>query len=144
MTAFQFIGRLHPLLVHFPIALIILAGVGEMVRLIWDRAQLGILVFWALGIGALSAIVALTSGWGFAYEYHPQPSLHWMLQTHRWFGVATAVLASTAWVGARVWVDTPSIAARWYRRSIIWLTGAVLVVTAHLGALMVWGSDYFS
>ncbi len=144
MTPLQLIGRLHPLVVHFPIACIVLAGAGETVRLFWNRPQLGAFVTWALGIGTLAAVLALPTGFVFAYEYHPQPSLRWMLQLHRWLGVATAVVAFTAWIAARTWIETLSPSKRWLRRGIVWLASLALIATAHFGALMVWGEDYFS
>lgn len=144
MTALQLIGRLHPLVVHFPIALLFVAGAVELVRVFRNNTTLGIVVVWALGFGALGAIVAASSGWLFASDYHPQPSLGWMLRLHRVLGIATAAFASISWFAARAWAETPSFWARLARRSLIWLTTLALAVTAHFGAIMVWGEEYFS
>lgn len=144
MNALQLVGRLHPLLVHFPIALLVLAGGGEAVRLISNRPGMGVFVLWALGLGAGGSVLALSTGFLFANEYHPQPSLHWMLKTHQWLGLLTVVSAIVAWNAARVWIEAPPGGSRWARRGLVWLTTGLLAVTAHFGALMVWGADYFS
>ncbi len=136
-------GRLHPLVVHFPIALILLAAAAEGVRAKWDRPQLAKLVTFLLIVGAAGSALASITGWVFAFESHPRPSLAWMLSWHRWLGIATAVLGGfSAWIAWKL-ADTPSTGARWCRRLLIWLTAALLVFTAHFGALMVWGEDYF-
>lgn len=144
MNFAQLFGRLHPLVLHFPIALIILAAVVEAVRLKWERPALAQLVPFVLVIGALGALVASATGWMFAHDYFPAPSDRWMLTWHRWLGIATTVLAGfAAWIA---WFSAYSLRPRdrWLRRVAVWLAALILTVTAHLGALMVWGADYFS
>ncbi len=144
MNFAQLFGRLHPLVLHFPIALILLAATVEVVRLKWDRPVLAQFVPLLLALAALGALVASTTGWVFAHEYFPAPSDRWMLTWHRWLGLATTGLAGLSAVAASRLAFVPNPRARWLRRTIIWLTALILMVTAHLGALMVWGGDYFS
>jgi hypothetical protein len=66
------------------------------------------------------------------------------LTWHRWLGVAAAALAVLAWAAARRWADDPRRIARWTVRTVVWLAAGLLVITAHLGALLVRGADYFS
>ena len=144
MNFAQLFGRLHPLVLHFPIALIMLAAVVEAARLKWDRPALAQLVPFLLATGALGALVASATGWVFAHDYFPPPSDGWMLNWHRWLGISTTVLA-----GISAWISSQRAYAlrtrdRWLRRSAVWLTAIILTVTAHLGALMVWGADYFN
>jgi uncharacterized membrane protein len=136
-------GRMHPLVLHFPIALILLAAGIELFRLRWDGPRLAALVPFLLSVGAIGALLASLTGWVFAFESHPRPSLRWMLQWHRWLGIAATVLAgAAAWVAFR-FAHAETTGGRWLRRLSVWLTAAILSVAAHLGALMVWGEDYF-
>ncbi|HMP89697.1 MAG TPA: hypothetical protein PJ991_05825 [Kiritimatiellia bacterium] len=136
-------GRLHPVVIHFPIALIVVAAVVEAIRLKWDHPAFPYLVTFLLATGAMFALLASTTGWVFAREYYPPPSDAWMLTWHRWLGITTTLLAGVAAVISRSLADSQRIQIRWLRRSVIWLAAIVLIATAHLGALMVWGADYF-
>ena len=144
MTAYQLFGRLHPLVVHFPVALLLLAAAIEFIRVFRDDARLGRLTIFLVGIGAAGAVVAAATGWVFAHESHPEQSMRATLTWHRWLGLATAALSVLAWVTARRWADGPRRGTRWINRAIGWLAAGLLIITGHLGALLVWGSDYFS
>ncbi len=144
MTALQLSGRLHPLVLHFPIALLLLAAAVEVVRCFRADPRLGRLTVFLLTLGTLGAVAAAGTGWVFARESHPEPALRATLHWHRWLGIATAGLATIAWASARRYADDPRPTRRWISRLAVWLAATVLVITAHLGALLVWGADYFS
>jgi|GEM_PF-1690679 len=59
----QFFGRLHPMIVHFPIALLIFAAVLELVtiRKYNSKFRLGIQAL--VLIGAVNAVIAAMFGW---------------------------------------------------------------------------------
>jgi uncharacterized membrane protein len=139
----QLIGRLHPLVLHFPIALILLAAAVEVVRLRWDGPALAQLVPFLLGVGAFGAVASSVTGWIFAEESVPRPDLRWALNWHRWLGLAATVLAGGAAWMARRHANAATPFARWSRRVAVWLAALVLSGAAHLGALMVWGEDHF-
>lgn len=89
---FNWLGRLHVMVIHFPIAMIIGAFGVEAFGL-WRRnvayqeaARIMLIV------GALGAIVAASLGWfaGGFYLADRNP----VLMTHRWLGTAIAVFAS--------------------------------------------------
>lgn len=144
MTTLQLFGRLHPLVLHFPIALLLLAAVVEFARCFRPDPRLGRLTVLLLALGALGAAAAAGTGWVFAFESRPEKALRATLEWHRWLGLATAVLAALAWFAAHRWVDDARPRFRYVPRLLTWLTAAVLTVAAHLGALIVWGADYFT
>ena len=144
MNAVQLFGRLHPLVLHFPVAFLLLAAVVEVVRCFRTDPRLGRLTVFLLALGAVGALLAAGTGWIFARESHPEPELRPTLLWHRWLGVTTALLAATAWLAAHRWADDFRPGFRWIPRLITWLTAVLLTIAAHLGALLVWGADYFS
>jgi uncharacterized membrane protein/mono/diheme cytochrome c family protein len=95
----QLLGRLHPVLVHFPIALLLVAFLFELFGL---RKSGGGSSLTLLGLGAASAVVAATAGWFWADFEPPSARDAEALDWHRWTGVATASLALLAWILALV------------------------------------------
>ena len=75
------IGRLHPLLIHFPIALVIAAAAAEAVAMltrdrIWHTGAVG-----NLRAAAAFAVLAAVAGWRLASQPGMEPSL--LLEWHR-------------------------------------------------------------
>ncbi|PYX63741.1 MAG: hypothetical protein DMG78_31320, partial [Acidobacteria bacterium] len=59
----QFIGRFHPLVVHFPIALVLLVPILELVGRSARLSYLRLSTSFLLGLAALSATAAAVLGW---------------------------------------------------------------------------------
>src|ERR1035441_6088101 len=64
----QFIGRLHPLLVHGPVALIALVPLMELAGLSRRRAHLRSAAGWVLALAAFAAFAAAFDGWLLAWS----------------------------------------------------------------------------
>ncbi len=138
---FELLGRLHPLVVHFPIALLVVALAMECATLAGRRRHLREGITWVVSIGAASAIVAAVFGWllfeGGAYSGQTAA-------VHKWLGFSTAALA-----GATAALHT---LARRRNRKSLWtgyrlaLVGTCLVLAGagHLGASLTHGPDYLS
>lgn len=137
-------GRLHPLVIHFPVALIVLAAAVEFLGMRRRNDASGRLVVFLLLCGALGAVLASATGWIFAAEYYPAPSERWMLNWHRWMGITTAAVSLLAGLVAHRVPFASTSPRRWSRRILILLAAVMAAVTAHFGALMVWGVDYFT
>ena len=144
MSFLQFFGRLHPLVLHFTIALLLLAAAVEAVRCFRPDPHFARLTVTLLALGGFGALMAAGTGWVFARETHVEPLLRGTLLWHRWLGVSTAFLAVFAWIVARRWADDDRSSLLWISRLTIWATAALLVIAAHLGARLVWGADFFS
>ena len=89
---FNWLGRLHPMVIHFPIAMIIGAMGVELFGL-WRRdASYQRVAGVMLVVGAIGAIVAAGLGWfagGWQFvDRNP------VLTAHRWIGTSIAVFAS--------------------------------------------------
>lgn len=136
-TLLQAFGRLHVVLVHFPIALILAAALIELVSGRRAGESRSPAAFACLLLGALSAVVTALSGWvNAAFEPHAR-SIADTLLLHRWMGVATAVLSLATLLAARV-------AGRTAYRTALFLTAAVVAVEAHLGGTLVHGEGYLT
>ncbi len=128
------LGRLHPAVVHFPIALIITAAVLEAWNMFLGKRKCSATALVCLRLGALSALVAALFGWIHAdHEPHGiavQDAIFW----HRWVGVGALVLALVSAVAA-------------HRARLVYrlaLAGACLCVSiaGHLGGELVHGEGY--
>jgi uncharacterized membrane protein len=91
----QFIGRFHPLAVHFPIALILLVPIlelaGRSFRLSYLRSSAG----FVLGLATLSASVAAILGWclGRTGGYSGP-----LVTQHMWGGISLAAVCWLCWI----------------------------------------------
>jgi uncharacterized membrane protein len=140
----DYFGRFHPVFLHFPIALLLLAAAVETGRVWRDSQWLARCTVWLLGLGALSAIATGASGWLLAAHEHIRSDQHITLEWHRWLGVATVAAAWVAWVAAAAWRETPSVVRIWLRRILVWGAGALVAFAGHFGAMIVWGRDWLS
>lgn len=140
----HFFGQFHPVIIHFPVALLLVAAVAEGLYLFWKKPFLAHTASVNLHLSAVSAIVAAALGWALAATSGTDPDLKATLFWHRWLGTATALFAGLAlflWWYHR---NQPSrIRVIAFRVSLI--AGAVLVtITGHLGGKLVYGLDYFT
>ena len=138
----RFLGRLHPLLVHFPIGLALTAALVELINIIRRKATASPFAFMATGFAAGFAVVAALFGWFNADFEGAGPKTTLFL--HRWIGTISA--------GALVFVFFCGMAGRTGRR-ISALNGyrwglvicAIMVsIGAHFGGEMVYGEGYLT
>jgi uncharacterized membrane protein len=137
-------GRLHPLCIHFPIAFLIVGAVGECVRLRWVDQVIGRYVAWMMIIGAAGAVSAAATGWLFGIQIHPPMEMHRYLAWHRWMGTLVSITSVGAAYCAWRLADSQHGGAIWLRRCLIWGNALLLGIAAHVGAVLVWGDDFFS
>jgi uncharacterized membrane protein len=130
----QFLGRLHPLLVHFPIGLLCVALVLELIdsrrKSTAMRDATGILTW----IGAISAVAAVVFGLMLA---NAEESSGTILEIHRWAGIATMTLSLLAAISLR------AANRRWYR-SLLFVTVFGVSLAGHYGAMLTHGDDYLT
>ena len=85
----QFLGRFHPLVVHFPIALVILAALLELAGSLPNRKQLQTSTGFVLGLATASAVLAVFLGWLLARNGGYEGRL---VTRHMWGGASLAAL----------------------------------------------------
>lgn len=133
-----FVGVFHPMVVHFPIALLTLAAMVELARGMKLVSVSRDVTWVCLLLGAATAIVAAVLGWANA-TYMSETTT---LATHRWIGISVTALAVvlagvTTWQRYRMQL-TPG---RLYLAAILLLAGGV-GFTGHQGGKLVYGEDY--
>jgi uncharacterized membrane protein len=139
-----FVGRLHPMLVHFPIALLLLALLLEC----WgvrkrgptpSAAALPCLVF-----GGLGAFAAGLTGWLLHEHDPPGRGVADLLEWHEWLGVAIALIAPVAailaWSGRKGGRPRSVETARF----MLCLLAVLIPINGHLGGKMVHGREYIT
>ena len=138
----RLLGRLHPLIVHFPIGLAITAAVVELVNIIRRRRDASPFAFTATGIAAGTAIVAAFFGWLNAdYEGATQGTT---LFLHRWLGIIAAGGLSIVFLAGLVGRSGVRITAfNGYRWGLL-ICAVVLAVGSHFGGEMVYGKGYLT
>lgn len=143
-SSVAYLGRFHPLVVHFPIALILVAGLAELLFALRGSPSMRDSARFCLGVGAVSALVSALLGWLAAESTRVPRMLEDTLGFHRWAGVSTALVAALAFLfseqACREGASTG--ASRRYRLTLF--AAIVLVILAgHFGGTMVFGPDHF-
>jgi len=138
-------GKFHPLIAHFPIALLVAAAVAELVWLRTRQSWLTGVVRFCTLFGAAGAIVTASLGWADAVRFPADP----ILTTHRWLGTAGALWAIPVLLlserGFKYRRDNPEAGdpRPWF--SIMLFVGVGLVgIAAHFGGALVYGTDYLN
>lgn len=131
MDLITFFGRLHPLVVHLPIGMLLLAACFLLLGKHKDFTFLHKALPTTFLLSSIGAIGAALLGWLLARNGgYAEDTLFW----HRWLGIAVAVVSLAAWYWTK------------QRKQLnIWLMGgliALLSYTGHLGGSLTHGEDY--
>lgn len=145
-TVSVLLGNIHPAVVHFPIALLLVVVLLESVRLIRKetRSTIHPQTPLLLCLGAFAALGAAACGWLDAQNKQFQGDLSEVLEWHRWFGTAVAALACVSYLLLARLVLRKSAPRSgivlW--RTLLMLTAVGIGVTGHLGGVLVHGAGY--
>jgi len=141
------LAALHVAVVHFPVALLLVAAlfeVGATIRgLVRDEEpRPSKTALYCLLLGALGAAASAASGWTLAERTSFGSSLENDLLWHRWTGVAVAALALLAVLPALLSYMRPSLGTRRLYRVLLLLAAAATSLAGHQGGAMVHGSQH--
>jgi uncharacterized membrane protein len=134
-----FIGRLHPLLIHFPIALVVAAAAAEVAAALMADDGWGMVADRNVRAGAVFVLLAAMAGWRLALApgMEHSPLLEW----HRWLGTLAAAVTVAAALGTAASVGRSPLGV-WLFRFALLAAAALVALTAHLGGVLVWGADF--
>ncbi len=131
----ELIGRFHPVLVHLPIGILLLASLFQwlVVKESYKRLEpaIGIALFW----GMLSAIGSCISGYLLSQsgDYDEQ-----LVNSHQWLGISVAVVGILQYYLYRRSVNAGF--AKW----IAVILFSLIIITGHLGGSLTRGADYLT
>ena len=131
-------GRLHPLLVHFPIALILIAAIAELVSVTARFPQWHTVAVANIRAGSAFAVASAGAGWLLASSRIVEAS-H-ALEWHRWLGLMAALAAVAAALATGKIDRRPR--RLWLYRIALFSAAASVAVAGHFGAVLVWGADF--
>lgn len=136
----EIIPNWHPLLVHFPIALIAVAAIFH-VAAITTKGKVGaapcaVLAHATLWLAALMALPAAFFGWQASNSVNHDAAGHAAMLTHiSWaVGTLTLLLVLAGWDALRNKVD--AVPAPWFAAAVIAAWGVVSVTAWHGGELV--------
>lgn len=137
----QFLGRLHPVLVHLPIGILFLAFIFECISQLKPYKKLRSAVQPALLIGVFFAIASAITGWYLSQEGGYEDDL---LSRHKSLGIATAILGVVVYfLRATAQLYFQSKAKRKTFYLVLFIPLIILVsLTGHFGGSLTHGDDY--
>jgi uncharacterized membrane protein len=122
----EFIGHLHPVIVHLPIGILLL-GVFMMAYEHYSGADFKTPISFAFLVGSISAVLACIAGWILSNSGEYDTVL---VQKHQWTGIATAILGLLAYV------------LKQYRKILSILLTLLVFITGHYGGTLTHGENY--
>jgi len=131
----DWIGRLHPIVVHFPIAFFPAALFAAIVGR--RRPAFAAPVQFLVVAGAIIAPIAAILGWFDAMAADPDP----LLTVHRWLG--TAIGAAALGIGIWAWRQPERVGSTAMIVALSVMTGAIIIQGWYGGAL-VHGIDHLN
>lgn len=135
LSLFDFIARFHPVLVHLPIGILLLACFFQWL-LIKDRfavlqPAIPVALFW----GMVSAVVSCISGYFLSQsgDYDEQ-----LVGRHQWLGIGVAIVSIVLWLLYQLSISESF--ARWISLFLV----VLIIFTGHLGGSLTHGSGYLT
>lgn len=134
-TLARFFGRLHPLILHFPIVLILIALLFEILSKTKDRKEFSAPASLLLWLGAFSAVLSAIAGYLLSLDGGYSGS---SFDFHQWFGLATSVIATLL-----IHFKTRASFKPFYL-PVYSMLAILLIVTGHFGASLTHGENFLT
>ena len=130
--------NMHPLFVHFPIALLLSFFVIDLAGSIKNKAEWRQSASWFLYLGTLTAVLTALTGWLAAGNVQHGSDVHAIMERHELIGFTVAGLAIILSVWRRVLGERLQHMANILYLSVAGLAVTIMIVGADLGGMMVY------
>ncbi|ETZ20594.1 DUF1549 domain-containing protein [Pedobacter sp. V48] len=137
----DFLGHLHPLAVHFPVALLLFAAILELFTLKNFNSKLRSGIDALLIAGSLGAIISAALGW---LLYQDGDYSGDVLTLHQWIGFTTAALGVLTLAFLYQIRKKDKLKQIKIYRGLLFSTAIGVSVAGHFGANLTHGSDFLS
>ena len=138
MEIIQFLGRLHPLILHLPIGILTIAFLMEWMSRKEKFNTLAPAVGFAIQVGMLSSILAAVSGYLLSWEGGYEETI---LERHQYLGIATAVISVIVYF---LHQRKKSKFGQKFYFPIFGILMVLIGITGHLGGSLTHGSDFLT
>lgn len=140
-TLVKFLGRFHPIMVHFPIAFILGAFLLEVLGSLNGSSSLAFVSRVLLLMGVLGAVIAIALGFAAIAEYGGDS----LVQDHKWVALASFLTMVFA-TSIREAVERRYLSESWLLgyRFFLLLTTLLIAWAGYLGGEMVHGVGHLS
>jgi len=135
---FEFFGRLHPMLLHLPIGLMVGLALLEATDMLGRRSDSQPAQTWLTRLLALTAVASAATGFALSYEPSYQPDA---IRTHMWLGFA-GTAAALGLLPAERARARGSVRGRLAFRLILALCLLLVGIAGHLGAEITHGRNF--
>ena len=132
-------SNIHPMVVHFPIALLTTYFVLDLIGMLTQRQFLRFVARWMLYLGAVGAITAVATGLIAASTVSHGLKAHEIMETHEKFGLTIAGLSMILAIWRRISGEPLSQMASAFQLILSSILLTCIVFGADLGGLMVYG-----
>jgi len=137
----QLLGKLHVVVIHFPIALLAAAAIGESWWM-WKRFPgRSPFVRFCVLLGGGGAVVAAILGWIHASYGGFGADTGQAMMLHRWLGTIAAVGAIVT-LALSEWDEIRKHRSLLFR-GVLFASAAIVGAAGHFGGMLVYGNDYF-
>ena len=137
----RFLGRLHPIAVHFPVSLLLFAALLELFTLKNFDAPSRIGIRLLLAAGTIVAIISAIMGLLLVKEggYELQAS-----NIHQWTGIGTAFFSAVTWfLSNSIHKKNKRSLINLYR-VLLFISAIGVAIAGHFGASLTHGKDYIT
>jgi uncharacterized membrane protein/mono/diheme cytochrome c family protein len=136
------LGRVHPAVLHFPIALLVAALVVELLLRKRPAEARRPVVTTLLVLAAGASVVTVASGLAFEGAEAHHGAAARILERHQWLGIGVAVVSVLALVAHQ-----GALKNAMFRKAVLPLllvASAGVAYTGHLGGTLVYGADFWT
>lgn len=138
----ELVGRIHPAVIHFPIAWLTLLLLIETVALFTGKAEWSRFGLYVLILTLLSFIPAVTTGLILAKSQESDPDIIKLVTLHRNINLSVVLICVIAFILRLARAEKLQGRARLPYYLLILVSTALIMFSGHLGGKMVFGENY--